>query len=246
MATTSAGGLTTCSGGVLLVCIEGISAGGKHTQSTMLKADLESAGYGVVLLSYPDYSSYYGRHIKSFLDGEIKLDVKEQFLIYMIDMVKDLPTVLQALQDGKFIITDRYWPSTLAYQATGGLDYEAAKQMELLIGMPKPAILFYIDTPTGVVDERKQKQNAKLDIFERDIPRLELIRRGFNRVMSDESLSLNCVRIDGRLTIEAIHATIKREVDNLVEKRLIELHRVDTGSEQQEQKIRSMCTGMQT
>jgi len=73
----------------MLIDFEGIDGSGKMTQSKLLKNELLKRGFEIADFSYPDYDSEYGRRIKGFLDAKLNLSIDEQFLLYLIDIVKN-------------------------------------------------------------------------------------------------------------------------------------------------------------
>jgi dTMP kinase len=93
----------------ILIDFEGIDGSGKKTQSRLLERELSQRGFPVSLFSYPDYESEYGKIINVFLEGKIDLNPDEQFLLYLLDIVKDKEEVIQKLQNGYVVIMDRYF-----------------------------------------------------------------------------------------------------------------------------------------
>lgn len=211
----------------MLITLEGGDGSGKRTQAELLKAELEKKGYETLSLSYPDYSSLYGQLIYDHVLNCFRpISVDEQFLMYLVDQVKDKKLVLRSFDEGKIVITDRYFLSTIAYQTAGGFDYETAKQMEILMGLPKPSIVFYFDVPVKVAIALKYKQNGKLDGFEKQIAYQEGVKAVFERLMTDKSLPLNWVRIDCIKGMEGSPEDIMRSKGNIHEEVMLHVNKL--------------------
>lgn len=198
-----------------LLVLEGTDGAGKATQVKLLKEYLERDGYEVLTLSYPDYNNMYGKIISDFLHFKINLGVEEQFFVYLLDMIKDKPKVSEALQKGDFVIMDRYFFSTLSYQCSNGFDYGRAKQLVKLMELTPPFAAFYIDVPVEISMERKQKQKTltnDVDKFERDKSLLIRVKSVYEKLMKENSLSENWIRIDGSGNQEFVSRQIISEL----------------------------------
>lgn len=183
----------------VLINFEGVDGSGKRTQSRLLKDALLQRGFKVAVFSYPDYGSEYGKRIKAFLEREVELSVEEQFLLFLLDIVKDQGRVRGLLQDGWVVILDRYFLSTLAYQSASGFDYEAAKEVVKLLNLTTPSLVFYLEVPVETAYRRKGEQNRTNDRandrFESNTEFLEKIEKVYERLFNDLPLSL--VRLNG-------------------------------------------------
>lgn len=192
----------------VLIDFEGIDGSGKRTQSELLANELSRRGFRVDLYSYPDYKSPTGQQIQRFLSGDINLDVREQFSLYLSDIAKDSEVVRRQLDAGDVVIMDRYVPSTVAYQCAGHFDYESAKQIVLRSNLPSPSIVFYLDVPVEVSIQRKVEQKGKGDRFEGNAAFLREVQRLYARLMEDRLCSSNWIRLDGTLDAKVIHRSI--------------------------------------
>jgi dTMP kinase len=60
-----------------------------------------------------------------------------------------------ALAAGTDVVTDRYVPSTLAYQGYGrGLDLEELRRLSATAGAPDPDLVIFLDVPASVAAAR--------------------------------------------------------------------------------------------
>ncbi len=206
-----------------LLVLEGTDGSGKATQVKILKEHLESRGFKVLALSYPDYSYIYGKIIDDFLHFRINLDVEEQFFVYLVDMLKDKEKVETALAAGNFVIMDRYLFSTLSYQCSNGFDYSRAKSFIKLMELNEPFAVFYVDVPVEISMQRKQKQKSLIgdvDKFEKDKTLLQDVKGIYERLISESFFSKNWVRIDGSNDQHVVANQILSELAKLEGKKI--------------------------
>ena len=213
-----------------LIVLEGIDGAGKSTLAKALMAYLEKTGRTVrtlvypektgrkvQMLIYPDRSYIYGKIIDDFLHSKINLSVEEQFLLYLIDMVKDKVKIANALADDEIIILDRYFFSTVAYQCSNGLDYERSKKFIELLSLNRPFGVFYIDLSVELSLQRKQKQKSLIgvDRFEKNKALLQSARSFYERLLSERAFADNWVRIDGSKSQEEVSKNLINEAEKL-------------------------------
>lgn len=198
-----------------LIEFEGIDGSGKQTQAALLRERLLKRGVRVSSYSYPDYRSDYGQQIKSFLAGDIHLTGEEQFLIYLLDMVKDKPRVRQRLESDEFVVMDRYYLSTIAYQCANGVDYARAKKLVRLMELPTPSVVFYLDIPPSVSRERKRREKGAGDRFEEDARLLGGVGLLYDRLMRERFPTANWIRLDGMEQPEVIHERVLAAVEKM-------------------------------
>lgn len=201
-----------------LICFEGIDGSGKNTQAAMLGERLDGQGMGFANFSYPDYNSRYGKIIREYLDKKIEMDVWEFFFLQMLDKEKDKRRIEEERGKGKVLIMDRYVHSQIAYQSAGGFDYESAKKIIELSGMPRPSVVFYLDVSAEVSVERKKKQHSgALDRHESASAYLNKVRGVYNKLYDERFFCENWIKIDGREEAGVIHEKVFLEVSRLLD-----------------------------
>jgi len=148
-----------------LIAIEGIDGAGKTTFAKALYETLKKRGINCIFSCEPT-SGPFGEKIKSAL---IKKESNPQDLrlLFLKDRKWHVEKIiLPALEAQKWIILDRYYPSTLAYQCSQGLPLK-----ELLIEnetiAPIPDLVIYLDLPLEVAFKRIGNREKRLTIFEK-------------------------------------------------------------------------------
>lgn len=125
----------------MLIAIEGIDGAGKTTIARFLRDELEKRGYPVVLLKEPT-DGEYGRKIK---EAEKRYEPEEELKLFLLDRKEDVDkNILPALRNGKIVIMDRYYISSMAYQGARGLDMDEIRRMNEEVA-PKPDLVIILD-----------------------------------------------------------------------------------------------------
>jgi dTMP kinase len=190
-----------------LIAFEGGEASGKSTQAARLAADL-----GAVLTREPG-GTEVGRRIR-----EIVLDPAAsgiggpaEALLMAADRAQHVSEVIEpALTRGQDVVTDRFVPSSLAYQGYGrGLDVDAVRQLSAwATGGLDADVVVLLDVPAPVAAERLQGRD-----------RMEAAGDDFHRRVADGYRELAAadpdrwVVIDGVGSVEEVAARVRKAFD---------------------------------
>jgi dTMP kinase len=131
----------------VFICVEGIDGSGKTTLSRLLVGYLCSLGFDAVYTTEPTRYSLPGRRLReSFFDPE-RLPVEEEFKLFLEDRIIHLrDEVIPMLKDGKIVVTDRYYFSSVAYQGARGLDWNYILEENLKVATV-PNLVLLLDLP---------------------------------------------------------------------------------------------------
>ncbi|MBV8559904.1 MAG: dTMP kinase [Acidimicrobiia bacterium] len=136
-----------------LIVFEGGEASGKSTQAARLAAAL-----GAVLTREPGGTDIGKRIREIVLDpGASAMAPPTEALLMAADRAQHVAEVIEpALLDGKDVVTDRYLPSTLAYQGHGrGLDVDELQRVSTeFAGAPEPDLVVLLEVPASVAARR--------------------------------------------------------------------------------------------
>lgn len=205
------------------ITFEGGEGSGKSTQIKKLAEALEEQGYKVLLTREPG-GTPEAEKIRDLLvqrEGG-NWQAFEECLLFYAARHNHVETLIKpALQDGKIVLCDRFYDSTLAYQAYGhGLDIQEIRALhKLVLGNFKPALTFILDIDPEIGLERSERRFAEAsgtkesteDRFERmDFAFHKRIRTGFQHIADHEPD--RCHLLDATLPVEALAKIIKDKV----------------------------------
>jgi dTMP kinase len=161
----------------MLITFEGTEGCGKSTLIRNLSQKLDSLGAPHIVTREPGGSSV-AEQIRSLILHHEMDPLTELFLYEAARAEHFKKTVLPALQDGKWVLCDRFTDSTLAYQGFArGLDIPMIEKLNLMAtGKRKPDLTFFLDLPVEDGLARAQDPNK----FEKaGIAFQKKVRQGF-------------------------------------------------------------------
>ncbi len=134
-----------------LIALEGVDGSGKSTAAAGIARGLRSDGHEVVETREPT-DGPYGRRIREMARSGETVAPEEELRWFLEDRSEHVRKVIQpAVDEGKVVITDRYFLSTVAYQGARGLDWHALlEEAEARFPIPELALIFEIDPLAGL------------------------------------------------------------------------------------------------
>lgn len=198
----------------IFIVFDGIDGNGKTTQAQLLKEHLERKGFEIFMTSEPSKSTY-GQKIENILRRReaSQLSRKKWIELFTLDRRENIHEIIGALKEGKIVMCDRYYYSTLAYQL------EEQEWQNYASKFLKPDIVFILDVPAEIALERlkeKYKISGEKKAFFEKLKILKEVRKKF--LLLPNYLNDNIKIIDGNRTIKIISEDIKREIDILIKK----------------------------
>jgi len=132
-------------------------------------------------------------------------------LLFTGDRSHHLETIVKpALNDGKWVLTDRYFLSTIAF---GGLEIDKDWLRQLNSKFLIPDFAFIIDLPVEVSLDRIDKSRASNEFFE-EKEKLEKIRKNYLDLVEElKQEGWNIHVIDGTQTIDDVHKEVAKIID---------------------------------
>ena len=188
------------------IVFEGIDGSGKTTQAKLFATYLfEESKYNSVILTREPYKSREIRQIIAKDNGAYSRAEKLAKL-FIQDRQEHAKIISFLLEEGIYIVSDRYKLSTIAYQSTQGLDIQ--ELIERHDEMPVPDLTFIIDVPVELALERmKQTKEGREQKFEANLEFQRKLRETYSRfplLLRGEEI----IVVDGRLEIDELHQQI--------------------------------------
>ena len=169
-----------------MILVEGTDCSGKETQSKLLEKYLNEKNIDTIRISFPDYNSATGKIIGGpylgkeyicdcwFEEGAVNVDPKVSSLYYAADRLYHLKYMENLLNEGKWIILDRYVYSNLAHQGCKILDekerlelYKWIINLEFgFLGLPDPDLKILLHMPYEYSNILKKNRKEKPDQLE--------------------------------------------------------------------------------
>ena len=223
------------------IVLEGLDGAGKSTQVKMLQEYLSSKGHRYEYLHFPRFDApVYGDLVARFLRGELgALDQVNPYLVALIyagDRAEAASMIRSWLDEGKFVIVDRYVYSNVGYQCAKVDDPAERAQLRQWIvdleyqhnAIPQPDLSLFLDVPFSFTQRKLTEQrdgddrqylHGKQDIHEASLSLQERVRRVYLEQVSHDSRFrvIECTDEHGEMRApEAIFERIMAEVSPLL------------------------------
>lgn len=184
--------------GGLYIALEGIDGSGKTTQVKELEKYFKSQGKEVVVSCEPTREGEVGELIHKILRGEIKIPrIFNQYLFSVDRGLNQQNFIIPALREGKVVLSDRSFWSSLAY---GILDKETdesdvQKRDQLLVSLSilsmyhqfiVPDATVYLDVSAKTAMGRLDVLNKETEIYEK-IDLLKRLEQTYNMIANEFS-----------------------------------------------------------
>jgi len=194
------------------ITLEGGEGAGKTTQSALLAEELATRGLTVVRTREPGGSPGAELLRGILLGGTVDWSPRAETLLHFAARAEHVAkTVEPALAAGNWVICDRFFDSTLAYQGYGqGADRGFITSLIGLLGIT-PDLTLVLDVPDAVSAERMLRRGGDADRYERlDAAFHGRVRQGFRDIAA--AAPDRCVLLDASADIQAVHTAVMTAV----------------------------------
>ena len=208
------------------ISLEGGEGAGKTTQIKMLADTLKAAGFDPVITREPG-GAPGAEMIRSLLvEGDIDRwqPMTEALLHFAARLEHVRETIAPALEEGQWVVSDRFSDSTIAYQGYGhDLGQETmARLHELVLGGFQTDLTLILDIPVEAGLARAGKREAgKIEAGESaGEDRYERMDLDFHRRLRDGFLGIarrnseRCLIVDADQAPDQVHTLIREIVQN--------------------------------
>ena len=197
------------------IVLEGIDGCGKTTQINELSKWLPKSGLidknATLIKTREPGGSILGREIRDMILKNNKFDspsILTELLLYSADRAEHISKIiLPALQNGNWIISDRFSGSTLAYQGYGrGISIDIIKELENIVCQNiRPDLTFFLElSPEESILRRKNKVADRIE--SEGLEFLKKVNNGFKLIALENDWEI--IKASGDLN------SISRQIQN--------------------------------
>ena len=204
------------------ITFEGGEGAGKSTQIRLLASWLENQGVKVHLTREPGGSPGAELIRGLLLKGEVDrwLPISEALLLAAARADHIERTIRPALERGEWVLCDRFYDSSIAYQgAGGGLGIDRVKDIQYIaFGNMRPDLTVILDLPVEQGLARAlSREGAKSDMEDR----FERMDKSFHETLRQAFLTIAEEEADRCSVVEANRSidVIQNDIRHLVSKR---------------------------
>ncbi|MCP4570649.1 MAG: dTMP kinase [FCB group bacterium] len=197
----------------IFITFEGIDGCGKSTQARWLNANLKKAGHEVVFLREPGGTPLSERVRNVLLNRRLEISPVAELLLYEAARAQLAETIIRpALAEGRIVVCDRYFDSTVAYQGYGRkLDRRLIDRLNALASFgitPDITFIFDVDYKTSL--SRRGKRPDRLEKEKQAF--FNRVRKGFVELASKRRIVL----LDGRQDIKTLFEIVRQRAEKLI------------------------------
>ena len=196
----------------VFITFEGIDGVGKSTQLDLLQSWLESRGRDVLRTLEPG-GTELGQEIRHLLlhrKGDVA--ARAEALLYAADRAHHVATVIRpALAEGKVVLSDRYFDSSVAYQgAARELDVQEVRNISLwAVDNLIPDLTVLLDLDAQAAIQRRNKTGTEPDRLERE--KVDFFERARSQYL-ELAKEPRFLVVDATLSIDEIQEQIRARV----------------------------------
>ncbi len=197
------------------ITFEGGEGAGKSTQIAVLVRALEKKGIECVQTREPGGCQSAERIRDMLVKGDIDTWTgMTEALMMTAARTEHVSQIIEpALREGKWVICDRFFDSTVAYQGAGrGVGISTVRDMQrLALGDLKPDLTLIFNLPTDIGLQRAGKREETIDSGE---DRFERMGDSFHQTLAKAFLDIaaaepeRCKVIDASKTIDEVSGDI--------------------------------------
>ena len=200
------------------IVFEGIDGAGKTTQVGILAERLREMGKRVVITAEPT-TLPSGKALREVLGGRVKKSDCEIAAMFTLDRIAhnvDAEGGIEKLvSEGAYVICDRYYYSSLAYQGSL-VDYGWVKSLNTECPeIRHPDLCVFLDLTPAESMKRISAGRESTEIYENE-ETLTRVREAFMRVIDDMSAVDNIVTVNAATDISSISEKIFEQVRKIL------------------------------
>lgn len=196
------------------VVFEGIDGSGTSTQLKLLQKSNSN-----FYITCEPTDSEIGKFLRRMLKKDFTVDEKTNAFLFAADRCEHLygnNGIIQTINQGKIVISDRYLFSSLAYQSSF-----CEEDIPTFVNskFPLPELLFYFKIDPKISLQRVSQRTQNKEIYEQ-IEFQEKIAQKYEQIISKYKNStenqMKIIQLDATKSISEIHNIIINEINKLI------------------------------
>lgn len=201
------------------ITIEGGEGAGKSTNIPFIESYLREKGIDLVMTREPGGTPLSERIREILLDkNETAMSDDTELLLMFAARAQHLDQLIRpALQQGKWVICDRFTDATYAYQGGGrGIEFERIAQLEDWVqGSLRPDLTIIFDLPVEMGMERAGKRSDPDRFEQENLDFFQRVRQCYldRAHAAPERYAI----IDASPNLDAVQASIERVLNGLLD-----------------------------
>jgi len=206
----------------MFIVFEGLDGSGKSTLLNLFYDELKKEKVSYVTTSDPGGTDVGDAIREVLLDKKLKPDPLTELLMYQAsraELVKKV--IMPALKEKKWVVSDRFYPSTLSFQGYArGIDVAKINWLNKLVTDKfKPDYVVWVNTPLKVCQERLENR-AKNDgeaLNRLDEEKINFHEKVYEGYKAQSLLDKNSqwVVLDGEKSPEALFESFREKLGGL-------------------------------
>src|SRR4030066_801371 len=196
----------------IFITFEGIDGSGKTTQIELLHSFLKQSAFDVVLTREPGGTDIGDKIRKILLDSKnIQMSYRAETMLFLASRAELVSRIIQpSLNQGKIIICDRFFDSTIVYQGIAR-QLGAEKILDMSLWATEniiPDLTFLLSIDAWECENRIKNGKKKKDRIEKEeIDFKSKIQEGYMQLAG--KYKERFVIVDGCLDMESVFAVVK-------------------------------------
>jgi dTMP kinase len=194
------------------ITLEGGEGAGKSTQLRLLQESLAATGIRLIATREPGGAPEAEFLREMLLSGAHDFAPQTEMMLHFAARAEHVArTIRPALESGTWVVCDRFFDSTDAYQGFGqGADRAAIAVLKALI-RPQPDLTLILDVSEAKAASRQAARGRAADRYDRLGPAFHArVAEGFRRIAAENAS--RCVLVDADGEADAVAAEIFRIV----------------------------------
>lgn len=198
----------------LFIALEGIDGSGKSTQIKLLQKRFEALGQKVYVTAEPT-DGRIGKLIREIFSHKEEADQKVIAALFVADRLHHLLNkkdgVLDKLEQGYVVLTDRYYLSSYAYHSVYLPMQWVIESNAMAASILRPTVNVYIDMAPEKSMERILQSREQIEMYE-TLEHLQRVKAKYEEAITTVQHQERILRVSGEQNPEAVSEAIWQNI----------------------------------